>query len=670
LTVGVSPSITLQPQSREVAEGANVTLTVSAAGTGPLNFQWFLNGTALAQATGSALNLTNVQFTNAASYTVSVSSPFGAVVSSNAILTVDLPPVIAIQPQSQTVVAGTNVTFSVTVAGSALPSLPSVSSGTLQLWLKADADVATNASGQVSQWADQSGNANDAIQSNANNQPLLAYPPGIGGRAAVRFNGIQDNVNGDYLAGAGDVGLSGAMTAFAVYNAFTTVPSTNTIWLIGVPGQVSGASRGEAILNGQLDFTAWNDDASVPWAVPTNTCRIWTDRVNTNMSTVDIFDTSAAGVTNFSEAMAGMVTPAAGYYVGGLDPSLPNVSGNNFCGDVAELICYSGYLSESDRLAVQAYLQQKYFLVGVTNGVSFQWQFDGANIAGATNTTFTLTNVQAASAGVYTVVVSNGVASTTSSNAVLTINVPPVILTQPRSLTIMTPADATLTVTASGEPMPAFQWQVNGVNVPGRTGACLTISNALPADGGSYSVIASNCAGSIVSSNAILTVGYFTETAEGQPQQVPTAILTSPSTVQPGNTFTVSAVDPASLQGGSLQLGNDSIIYTPPAAFEGMDSFAYVLTPASGAVIRETVTVLVDAPTGNGSFVMGVTAGGGQTTIQFAGIPGVTYSIESSTGLTNWTVIGSVTVGPNGLFQFQDAGASQCQQCYYRTSFP
>src|SRR3954468_5671635 len=83
-------------------------------------------------------------------------------------------PTIITQPQSQSVFVGANVTFSVTVSN-AVPnaSLPATASGTLRLWLKADAGVVTNGSGQVSQWQDQSGNGYHAVQSNANLQPLI-----------------------------------------------------------------------------------------------------------------------------------------------------------------------------------------------------------------------------------------------------------------------------------------------------------------------------------------------------------------------------------------------------------------------------------------------------------------------------------------------------------------
>jgi hypothetical protein len=57
--------------------------------------------------------------------------------------------------------------------------------------------------------------------------------------------------------------------------------------------------------------------------------------------------------------------------------------------------------------------------------LSYQWNFYGTNLSGATNTSLTLTNVQAWQAGNYAVLVTNAYGSILSSNAVLTVNLPP-----------------------------------------------------------------------------------------------------------------------------------------------------------------------------------------------------------------------------------------------------
>jgi hypothetical protein len=54
--------------------------------------------------------------------------------------------------------------------------------------------------------------------------------------------------------------------------------------------------------------------------------------------------------------------------------------------------------------------------------LTYQWRKDGAALSGATNSTLTLSNVQSANAGGYTVVVSNSLGSTTSNTATLTLS--------------------------------------------------------------------------------------------------------------------------------------------------------------------------------------------------------------------------------------------------------
>jgi glucose/arabinose dehydrogenase len=82
----------------------------------------------------------------------------------------------------------------------------------------------------------------------------------------------------------------------------------------------------------------------------------------------------------------------------------------------------------------------------------------------------------------------------------------PFITSQPASLTIATGGSAVFNVSSLGTTPFTYQWQKDGVNIPGETSAVLTIDNALPADGGNYSVIVYNSAGSATSNVAALTV--------------------------------------------------------------------------------------------------------------------------------------------------------------------
>ena len=61
-------------------------------------------------------------------------------------------------------------------------------------------------------------------------------------------------------------------------------------------------------------------------------------------------------------------------------------------------------------------------VVAVTSGVTFQWAFDGTNIAGATGDSLLLVSVGAADAGQYSVTVTNSAGTVTSTPATLTLD--------------------------------------------------------------------------------------------------------------------------------------------------------------------------------------------------------------------------------------------------------
>ncbi len=156
------------------------------------------------------------------------------------------------------------------------------------------------------------------------------------------------------------------------------------------------------------------------------------------------------------------------------------------------------------------YLQQKYFQTGEASAADFQWQFDGTNIAGATNATLTLTNVQASEAGTYTVTVTDLAGSTTSTNAVLTTLSPPTITSSPASQSVVAGTTVTFNGAATGTGPVTYQWQFDGASILGATNASLTVTDALIANAGSYAMIAANSYGSATSAVATLSVDEST----------------------------------------------------------------------------------------------------------------------------------------------------------------
>ena len=118
----VAPSLVNDaPRTVSVVEGQPATFSVTARGSAPLSFQWRRNGAAVPGATSASYTLAStVAADNGAVFDVVVTNPAGSITSAPVTLAVTpivQAPSIATQPASQTVPAGSPVTFSVVAAG-------------------------------------------------------------------------------------------------------------------------------------------------------------------------------------------------------------------------------------------------------------------------------------------------------------------------------------------------------------------------------------------------------------------------------------------------------------------------------------------------------------------------------------------------------------------------
>jgi subtilase family serine protease len=94
LSVATSPQIVTQPTNQSSLPGSKVTFTVSATGAASLNYQWQKNGSVLHNggnifgSTTTSLTVSNISTADVGNYSVTVSNPYGSVVSTNAGLSV------------------------------------------------------------------------------------------------------------------------------------------------------------------------------------------------------------------------------------------------------------------------------------------------------------------------------------------------------------------------------------------------------------------------------------------------------------------------------------------------------------------------------------------------------------------------------------------------------
>jgi hypothetical protein len=150
-------------------------------------------------------------------------------------------------------------------------------------------------------------------------------------------------------------------------------------------------------------------------------------------------------------------------------------------------------------------------VAGGTAPLSYQWQKNGANIAGATATSYTTPATATTDSGsTFRVVVNNTAGTVTSAAATLTVNAAPVaptITTQPVNQTVTAGQTATFTVVAGGTAPLSYQWQKNGANIAGATATSYTTPATATTDSGStFAVVVSNTAGTVTSNSATLTV--------------------------------------------------------------------------------------------------------------------------------------------------------------------
>jgi hypothetical protein len=137
---------------------------------------------------------------------------------------------------------------------------------------------------------------------------------------------------------------------------------------------------------------------------------------------------------------------------------------------------------------------------------SYQWRLGGADISGATTSSYTRSNAQLTYAGNYSVVVTNSAGSATSSNALLTVVAPPGITAQPQNQVVLQGNNASFTVTASGTGPLFYQWRWFGANLAGATGTSLSLTAVTNKQSGPYTVVVTNAYGAATSQVATLTV--------------------------------------------------------------------------------------------------------------------------------------------------------------------
>jgi len=226
--------------------------------------------------------------------------------------------------------------------------LPSVGSGTLRLHLAADTGVTRDGLNRVSQWDDQSGQGNDFNQTTTSQQPLWV-PKALSDNPVIRFDGVDDFVR---VIGTGlDDNPTGSTSSAtnALDDAFTLFITASGSNPLGLFDSAHNQPQVARFFNNNA-FELWNGNPSL--AVTLDASGTILAIRGDNTRSLDILNRALATMSDTASSAGGTTADIAWG-----DPIIGNINvgtAGHFAGDVFEVILFEGSLSNADRDAVIA----------------------------------------------------------------------------------------------------------------------------------------------------------------------------------------------------------------------------------------------------------------------------------------------------------------------------
>jgi hypothetical protein len=707
LSVNVGPTITTQPLTQTVAAGQPATLFVAATGTHPMTYQWYLDGSAIGGATSSVYTTPSlVGQDNGAVYSVSVTNAAGTTTSIAAVMTVNVPPTISMQPVSATVTAGQTEIFAVTAAGTGPLSYQ---------WFKNGSPIGSAASNVYTTPA-TAGSDNNAVftvtvsnvagsvtsagaRLTVNVSPTIVAQPvsqAVTSPQMATFSVVATGTgvlsyqwydNGVPISGATSSSYTTPATAGSNNGSLMTVTVTNATGSIrsavatltvdttplanglscGSPTPpyhssiaiVPNFSGGSALIGtggaGSSDVSSSAVSGSTYASGPLTVATTFTLTVNgtggpsaATSCTVTPTSVAVTPITPGAQTIApGVVTFAAVATGGGTNTLTWTASGGSFSGNVWTAPNTPGtytitatsvdnptvHVSTMETVSAPVITAQPMsknacagynpsLAIGANYAMSYQWNFNGSPL-GSNASVLNLEDVTAANNGSYSCSVMNSAGSVTSNTVTLNVVTPTTlaITRQPSSVSVYVTQTATFAVAATGTGTLAYQWYTgavgSGIPINGATSSTYTTGALTTGNSGtSYYVMVKDpdCTGSTVTSTAAVVTVTNTDTA------VPPTIVTQPSgqstSVDGSATFTVNASGPGTLlyqwyrvpyssterttpTAGSLISGANSRSYTANSSATAQsndgDSYYVVVTNQYGSAVSSRAVLAVGA---------------------------------------------------------------------------
>ena len=515
----IVPTVTSTGGATTLCPGSSLTLT-SSAGT---SYQWLLNGTNIAGATSQTYSATQ-----AGSYTVTVLDAAGTCSSTSvAFVITEIIPTVTSAGGATTLCPGSSLTLTAS-AGTAFQwqlngtNIAGATSQTYAATLAGSYTVTvTNGTCTSTSNAFTITNLTSSITSTGGATTLC--PGSSLTLTASAGTSYQWQLNGTNIAGATSQTYSATQTgSYVVIVTSGTCSLTSSAFTITtiVPTVTSTGGATTLCPGSSLTLTS-SAGNSYQWQL---------NGTNIAGATSQTFAATQAGTYTVVVTSGTCTSTSSAYAITAIVPTITS-TGN------VHVICQGSSL-----------------VLTASVGTAYQWLLNGTNIAGATSQTFTATQT-----GNYTVSVTSG--TCTSTSVAYAISVVSATVTSTGGATALCPGSSLTLTSSTGT---GYQWQLNGVNIPGATAQTYTATQA-----GSYTVIVSAPSCTSTSTAFVITTITPTVTSTG-----------GSTTICQGSSLTLTASTGTAYQ---WQLNGANIPGATSQTFAATQAGSYTVTVTAGA---------------------------------------------------------------------------------------
>ncbi len=515
LTVRLPPTITSHPANVSALEGGAANFAASATGDTPFSYQWFKGGLPVFSATNQSFTLAALSQKDVGTYQVQVANTYGSVLSSNAVLTVHVPPRITLQPLGHTVYIGTNVVVEVKASGEDPLGYQ---------WFKSGV-ILNNATNEILKLQNVGLSDAGSYRAKVTNPFGSAESLSVDLRVNIPLLLLRQPSPATVYKGADVLLLVGASGIQPIH--YQWFKEENPLpWGTNATLQLKELSPADA---GRYSVSVSNSLASAHSSeavvvVQTKAAIIEPPKNQTVLAGSDAtFEVLAEGdePLSFQWRRMGTNLPSATNRLLTLknvrftDSALFRVVVSNA---FEVVVSEQAWLDVDPRAVVlrspvdqTAYAGTNIVLETVADGelpIFYEWQVNGTPIPGATNSTLVLSDVQVSDSGSYRVRVSNRRGNSTSSEAVVKVRPTIYVNRQPENQTVLEGKPLHLQIEAGGLSLVRYQWFLNGVPIISETNSAYRVDAAAESDAGFYTVLVENEHASLLSLPAEVRVAF------------------------------------------------------------------------------------------------------------------------------------------------------------------